>query len=214
MHKYILASLVAMTLTSATYAGDLTKEEKKAIKAELKQYKKNPASFKAMMDKNKEDLDAADATIAKNKEQINQLTNDFADAQAKLIERGNQLKECQNKPVPKCPEPVDPSVTPATGTIYKVQLGLYRKLDISNDFVKPKSVGFEKTEGMNRYVVGYFDAKEEAEHFASDLRKLGLKDAFVAKYTDGERVFEKGKTKKTVTTPTTKKSTRKAIKAE
>ncbi len=210
MYKYILASLVALTVATSVCGADLTKEQKKAIKAELKQYKKNPASYKAMMDKNKEDLDAAEATINKNKEQINQLTNDFADAQAKLIERGNQLKECQNKPVPKCPEPVDPSVTPATGTIYKVQMGLYKKLDINNDFDKPKSVGFEKTEGMNRYLVGYFDSKEEAEHFASDLRKLGLRDAFVAKYTDGQRVFEKkGSAKKAAT-----KKTKKALKPE
>ncbi|MBS1623011.1 MAG: hypothetical protein JST83_03260 [Bacteroidetes bacterium] len=214
MHKYILASLVALTVASTTYGADLSKEEKKAIKAELKQYKKNPASFKAMMDKNKEDLETAEAAINKNKEQINQLTNDFADAQAKLIERGNQLKECQNKPVPKCPEPTDPLAAPLTGTVYKVQLGLYKKLDINSDFAKPKVVGFEKTEGMNRYVVNYFDSKEEAEHFAGDLRKLGLKGAFVAKYENGERVFEKGKTKKAATTSTTKKSIKKVLKAE
>lgn len=213
MHKYILASLVAMTLACATNAAELSREEKKAIKAELKQYKKNPASFKAMMDKNKEDLEAAAATISKNKEQINQLTNDFADAQAKLIERGNQLKECQNKPVPKCPEPADPLAAPVSGTVYKVQLGLYKKLDINSDFAKPKIVGFEKTEGMNRYVVNYFDTKEEAEHFAGDLRKLGLKGAFVAKYENGERVFEKGKTK-TVTAASHQKSSKKPLKSE
>ncbi|MBS1594652.1 MAG: hypothetical protein JST90_10015 [Bacteroidetes bacterium] len=214
MHKYILASLVAMTLVSTAYGAELTKEEKKAIKAELKQYKKNPASFKAMMDKNKEDLDAAEATINKNKEQINQLTNDFADAQQKLIERGNQLKECQNKPVPKCPEPADPLAAPMTGTVYKVQLGLYKKLDINSDFAKPKIVGFEKTEGMNRYVVNYFDSKEDAEHFAGDLRKLGLKGAFVAKYENGERVFEKKGKAKISTGAATKKSGKKALKPE
>lgn len=210
MYKYILASLVTLTVATSVCGAELTKEEKKAIKAELKQYKKNPASYKAMMDKNKEDLDAAEATINKNKEQINQLTNDFADAQAKLIERGNQLKECQNKPVPKCPEPVDMLAAPAGGTVYKVQLGLYKKLDINQDFVKPKVVGFEKTDNMNRYVVSYFDTKEEAEHVAGDLRKLGLKGAFVAKYENGERVFEKGEIKKT----TTKKKVKKALKAE
>lgn len=205
MFKYILPTLAALVLTSSVSGTDLSKAEKKAIKAELKGYKKDPAKFKSMIDNYKETIDSNQVTIAKGKDQINQLTNDFADAQKKLIERGAELKACQDKPVPKCPEVQDPLAIPATGTVYKVQLGLYRKFDMNSFFSKPKYVGSEKVDGLNRYIVSYFESKEEAEHFAGDLRKLGLHDAFVAKYADGERVYEKDTKKKKTTTTSPKK---------
>ncbi|MCW3125999.1 MAG: Ezrin/radixin/moesin family protein [Bacteroidetes bacterium] len=204
MLKYILPTLTALCLTTSATATDLTKEEKKAIKTELKGYKKDPAKYRAMLDRFKETIDSNEARISKDKEQINQLTNDFSDAQKKLIERGNELKECQNKPEPKCPEVQDALAIPATGTVYKVQLGLYRKFDMNSFFAKPKYVGSEKVDGLNRYIVSYFDNKEEAEHFAGDLRKLGLKDAFVAKYAEGQRIYEKDSKKKTAAKPAKK----------
>jgi hypothetical protein len=205
MFKYILPTLAALALTSSVSAADLTKEEKKAIKTELKGYKKDPARFKSMIDKYKETIDSNQAMIARGKDQINQLTNDFADAQKKLIERGAELKACQDKPVPKCPELQDALTIPATGTVYKVQLGLYRKFDMNSFFAKPKYVGSEKVDGLNRYIVSYFENKEEAEHFAGDLRKLGLHDAFVAKYADGERIYEKDPKRKRATSSGPKK---------
>jgi hypothetical protein len=57
-------------------------------------------------------------------------------------------------------------------------------------------MGVEKDGDKNRYNISYFLDKEEAEHLVSDLRKLGLHGAFVAKYENGERVMERPKTSK------------------
>jgi hypothetical protein len=43
---------------------------------------------------------------------------------------------------------------------------------------------------MNRYVISYFPDEETAKSFVADIRKLGIKDAFVSKYIDGVRVYE------------------------
>jgi glucan-binding YG repeat protein len=85
---------------------------------------------------------------------------------------------------------------PKKGTIYKVQIGLYEKFNINKYFDEPKYMGYEMVDGMNRYVVGYFNDETVAESFVKDVRKMGIKDAFVAKYVDGKRVFEWNKAPK------------------
>jgi hypothetical protein len=69
-------------------------------------------------------------------------------------------------------------------------MGLYNQFDISGYFSKPKYLGYEKVDGGNRYVISYFDQEEDAKAFVKDMRKMGIKDAFVARYVDGKRLFE------------------------
>lgn len=206
MYKYILPTLAALAFTTSVSAADLTKEEKKAIKKELKGYKKDPASFKSMIDKYKETIDSNNAQIGRDNLAISQANSKYQDAQKKVDMMDADLKACLNKPEPKCPD-ADVLTIPATGTVYKVQLGLYRKFDMNSYFDKPKYVGFEKADGMNRYIVSYFMDKDAAERFAADLRKLGLHDAFVAKYADGQRIYEKDPKKKWTKKATTTDNT-------
>ena len=201
MYKYLLPTLALLALTISVSAADLSKEEKKQIKAELKAFKKDPARFKSMIDKYKETIDSNEATLGRDKEAMGKLTNTYADAQKKLASVEADLKFCMDKPEPKCPDvTADVLTIPSSGTIYKVQLGLYKKFDMNSYFYKPKYVGVEKADGLNRYIVSYFEDKIEAEHFAADLRKLGLHDAFVSKYADGKRIYEKGPGKHKKTT--------------
>jgi hypothetical protein len=71
--------------------------------------------------------------------------------------------------------------------VYKIQIGLYKKLDMSSYLAEPKFIGLEKDGDKNRYVVSYFREKEEAVKFVTELRRLGIRGAFVAKYENGER---------------------------
>jgi hypothetical protein len=201
MYKYLLPTLAIMALAISVNAADLSKEEKKQIKAELKGYKKDPAKFKSMIDKYKETIDSNSAEIDRSKKSINDLNNKYSDAKNKATSLEADLKACTSKPEPKCPDlTADILTIPSTGTVYKVQLGLYKKFDMNSYFYKPKYVGVEKADGLNRYIVSYFEDKVEAEHFAADLRKLGLHDAFVSKYADGQRIYEKGPGKHKKTT--------------
>lgn len=196
MKKYIFLALSLSLLSFSLSAKELSKEDKKRIKSQLKEYKKNPESFQRMLDKNKQTIDSNNAELAQRKATIDQLSASFALTQKKASDLEAQLKECQDKPVPTCPQCPTPGATPNNSTVYKVQIGLYKKFDMTNYFVEPKYAGVEEVDGMHRYVISYFTTKEEAERFVADLRKLGLKGAFVAKYENGERVFE-GKGAKT-----------------
>jgi hypothetical protein len=81
--------------------------------------------------------------------------------------------------------------TPTEGTVYKIQLGLYKKFNINKYFEDLKYIGYEIVDGKNRYVIGYFNDEQTAQSFVKDVRKMGIKDAFVAKYVDGKRIYEK-----------------------
>ncbi len=205
MNKYIILLLTLFVGLGTLTAKDLSKEDKKRIKSQLKEYRKNPESYQKMIDQYKETIDSNTVQLARRKATISQLTTNLNDAQVKLTELESQLKECQNKPVPVCPSCPVPGAVPS-GTIYKIQVGLFKKLDISNYLNDPKYFGIEKADDKNRYVISYFNSKEEAEKFVAELRKLGIKGAFAAKYENGERVVE---TKKAKAKPEIKKPVKK-----
>jgi hypothetical protein len=74
------------------------------------------------------------------------------------------------------------------GITYKIQIGLYKQFNINRYFDDAKDISYEIVDGKNRYVISSFDNEQTAEQFVQDVRKMGIKDAFVAKYVDGKRV--------------------------
>ena len=190
MHKYILAILSLSILSFSLLAKDLSKEEKKRIIDQLKIYKKDPDSYRRMLNKYQEQIDTANTELGRKRDENDNLLKSIAQQQAKVSMMETQLKDCQNKPAIQCPDCPEPGSIPSQGVVYKVQLGLYSKLNINNYFDKAKYVGVEKAEKMNRYVVSYFETKEEAENFVKDMKRIGIMGAFAAKYENGERVYE------------------------
>jgi hypothetical protein len=200
MKKYLILSL-SLVLTWSATAKELSKEDKKRINSQLKEYKKNPEAYQRMLDQHKEALDSANAQILRSQMTIKELTNNLANAQNKVTSMESELKECQNKPVQTCPPCPQPGAVPSGGAIYKIQLGLFKNVDLGSMVDQPKYFGIEKVGDRNRYVISYFDTKEDAEKFIAELKKLGIKGAFAAKYENGDRIIEKP-----VTKPETKKS--------
>ncbi len=185
----LLLSVFALTIQLSS-AMPLDKAEKKRIKKELKGYKKNPEQYKAMITNYKTTIASNDSTIDVTRKEMLSLNTQMVEQQQKMAKLDQELQECKNKPLPECPQLPTPGSIPATGSVYKVQFGLYEKFDISGYFEVPKFIGVEKVDNLNAYVVSYFDTEEQAQKFKADLRKLGLRDAFVSKYTDGARVYE------------------------
>jgi hypothetical protein len=73
---------------------------------------------------------------------------------------------------------------------------LYKNFSINKYFDAPRFIGYEEVDGLNRYIISYFPDEEIAKSFVSDVRKMGIKDAFVSKYIDGVRVYEWNKNPK------------------
>ena len=197
MKKYFVI-LLSVSLTWSMSAKELSKEDKKRINSQLKEYKKDPESFQRMIDRNKEAIDSAEAQLSEKKAALREATSNLSDAQNKITSLQAELKECKSKPEQVCPPCPTPGAVPVGGSVYKIQLGLFKNVDLGSFLDHPKYFGIEKVGDKNRYVISYFDSKDDAEKFVAELRKLGIKGAFASKYEGGERVIEekapKGKT--------------------
>lgn len=80
-----------------------------------------------------------------------------------------------------------PEVQP--GLFYRVQVGAYQKFNM-NRHLSPEDDNFtgESVDNMNKYLMGRFKNFKLAEAFCADIKKLGIKDAWVVAFKDGVRI--------------------------
>ncbi len=75
-----------------------------------------------------------------------------------------------------------------TGLVYGVQIGAYVFYEMQNPPDNAPDVIVERADGFNKYVIGNFRTYDEATNFRDELRKMGVKDAWIVAYIDGVRV--------------------------
>ena len=195
MRKGLTLVALITLLFNYGYSQKLSKDEAKNIKNELKEYMKHPETYKAKMDEEKANKDASDAQITSLKSDLDAAKASADDLQKKVTADEDQIKQLQEdadkaKEAVAAAKEADVKGTPSTGTVYKIQLGMYKGFNVNKYFDQPRSIGYEQVDGMNRYVIGHFPDEQTALKFVDDIRKLGIRDAFVAKYIDGQRVYE------------------------
>lgn len=229
MKKITLLALISVFAINYTFSQDLTKDEKKRLRDELKVYMSDLNGYKAKKEDMQATLDSNEAEIKALKEEIiseADMRNKIAAYEAeikKVKDENEELKsfneEKLNAKVAKVVDQKLDSVGKAMpiakntstgstnktsagnnaptastevvpGTVYKIQIGLYKHFNINKYFDDLKTLGYEQVDGKNRYVIGTFDNVATAKKFVEDVRKMGIKDAFVSKYVDGERVYE------------------------
>ena len=194
MKKGLILTLMIALIVNFSYAQKLSKDDAKRVKDELKNYNKHPEQYKAKMDAAQADKDSSDAQMARLRAELKTAQAAGSENEKRANQAEEQIKLLQDE-ADKMKETVavaketDMKSTPK-GTVYKVQLGMYRALNVNKAFDQPRYIGYEDVNGMNRYVISHFPDQETALKFVADIRKLGIRDAFVAKYIDGTRVFE------------------------
>ncbi len=209
MKKIVGLALLALLFSARLTAQELSKEEKKRLKEELKNYMSDLGGYKAKMEDIRNTLDSNEAEIKRLKDDQAYASTRQAELENRIAAYDTKVKELtQENKMLKGEEVVDgdSAVTkkfmadmqhpPVKGTVYKVQIGLYKEFNINKYFDQPRYIGYEEVEGMNRYIISYFPDEEVAKQFVEDVRKMGIKDAFVSKYIDGQRVYEWSKNPK------------------
>ncbi|MES2622727.1 MAG: hypothetical protein V4615_17895 [Bacteroidota bacterium] len=243
MRKILILTFVAVLLSNFAAAQEMTKEEKKRLKEELKAYMNDLAGYKAKVNDIKVTLDSNDAEIKRQKDDIATASAQIAELDNKLTDYIKELQRCNDSlhSIYGSSQPYgnmtlydegantgnvssstagavivneDGTVsnssgsisvkqgvnyvnaTAKRGTVYKVQFGLYKNFNITKYFDQPRYIGYEDENGMNRYVISDFVDENVAMNFVEDVRRMGIKDAFVAKYIDGQRVYEWSKNPK------------------
>lgn len=181
MLKNIVSTLflVCFILTSMNVtAQTLSKKEKKALKKEIKTYKKNPEKWVKMLKFHDNQLADLNAKIDALKEQLAAEQAEKAEMAAKLKDLEMQYLTLKKNM---------PSTTLPDGTVYQVQMGYYEYLDLRSFNTKLKTIKAEEIDGKKRYVIGHFENLMDAIQFSNDIKTLGISDAFVSQYIDGER---------------------------
>ena len=180
MKKIALALLTLFFVLSFTSAEaqSLSKKEKKALKKEIKTYKKDPEKWVRMQNSHKKGIKA--------------LSDEVTDLKAKLATDNAEKRVLADKLVALEAQYASlkksmPTTNLPAGTVYQVQMGYYQYLDLVSFNDKLKTIKAEEIDGAKRYVIGHFENVMDALQFSNDIKALGIGDAFVSQYTNGVR---------------------------
>ncbi len=193
MKTKVFIVCLALIFSGMQVFAQLTKAEKKEWKKKAKEYSKNPAELKSLI----EAKQAAETDNSTLKGQVGTLNNQVSDKNAKIAELEDQLSKmrgdltstkaelAQLKETPPAPSPMDFS----KGVIFKVQIGAFKNKDLAKYFDNNPNFGGEATEkGEQRFTIGVFRDYWDADKFKKYMREMGVKDAWIVPFKDGVRV--------------------------
>jgi hypothetical protein len=185
-------SLALIIVSTQTFA-QLSKQEKKEWKKKAKEFSKNPADLKQLT----EDKQAADNQVASLNQKLTQLQASVSDKDAKIAELEDQLSQARSQLTTANAEiaslkQAGPVINPmdfSKGVVFKVQIGAFKNKDLAKYFDNNPNFGGEVKEGEPQKVtIGIFRDYWEADTFKKYMREMGVKDAWIVPYKDGQRV--------------------------
>ncbi len=184
-----LAFIFSGTLVFA----QLSKQERKEWKRKAKEYAKNPSNLKQLT----EDKQTADNSVSQLNGQVKQLQSSLSDKDARIGELESQLASMRSQLSSAKAEleqlKANPPINPmdfSKGVVFRVQIGAFKNKDLSKYFDNNPNFGGEagKDSDPQKITIGIFRDYWEADTFKKYLRDMGVKDAWIVPYKDGQRV--------------------------
>lgn len=194
MKPIVIIVCLALTFSGSQVFAQLTKAEKKEWKKKAKQYAKNPATLKEMT----EAKQTADNQVTKLTGDVKQLQSSVSDKNARIAELEDQvarmrsdLTAAQAKLTELESAPVIHPLDFSKGIVFRVQIGAFKKKDLSKYFDNNPNFGGEAAEKdpaePQRITIGVFRDYWEADTFKKYMRDMGVKDAWIVPYNDAQR---------------------------
>lgn len=104
-----------------------------------------------------------------------QLVRQLASAKNTIAELTNQVEQCET-------ELTD-------GVVFKVQIGAFKQRNIPVQLDQSVNLDIEETqEGMDKMMVGQFREYDKADELQKHLRAMGVNNAWIVAYENGQRV--------------------------
>src|SRR5687767_12111619 len=192
-YRLVLIFCLAFIFSASLSFAQLSKAEKKEWKKKAKEYSKNPANLKQLL----EEKDAADAQVSSLNQKVTELQSLMSDKDARLAELEDQLAQTRAQlttanaeltQLKESPAPVN-AMDFSKGVVFKVQIGAFKNKDLAKYFENNPNFGGEVKEGEpQKITIGIFRDYWEADTFKKYLREMGVKDAWIVPYRDGQRV--------------------------
>lgn len=164
----------------------LSKQEKKEWKKKLKST--DPEDFKNMTEENtalRGQVNSMNSQVSNLQSTLSEKNARIAQLQDKVNSLEVQVEDLQTKDISE-----DTNTTrSAKGVVFKVQIGAYKGKDLSAYTANSEDMTTESgDDGTQKYTLGNFTDYWEADKFKKELRKMGVKDAWIVPYKDGQRV--------------------------
>lgn len=191
MKKLALLFCMALLFAGTQSFAQLSKQEKKEWKKKAKEYAKQPANLKQFV----EDKQNADNQVATLNKRVTDLQKTMSDKDARIAELEDQLSQVRGQLTATRAELAqlkeNPVINPmdfSRGVVFKVQVGAFKNKDLSKYFDNNPNFGGEVKEGEpQRITIGIFRDYWEADQFKKYMREMGVKDAWIVPYKDGQR---------------------------
>ncbi len=192
MKTRVLFLCLALIFSGTQVFSQLSKAEKKEWKKKAKEYSKNPTNFKTFVEAKQE----ADNQVNSLGTQVNQLKSSISDKDAKIAELEDQISRMRGDLTSARAElarlqaePPKNSMDFSKGVVFKVQIGAFKNKDLSKYFENNPNFGGEVAEsGEQKISIGIFRDYWEADTFKKYMREMGVTDAWIVPYKDGQRV--------------------------
>jgi outer membrane murein-binding lipoprotein Lpp len=183
---------VALMFASTHSFAQLSKKEKKEWKKKAKSYKSSPETLKQLT----EDKQAADASVASLNQKVTQMQSTISDKDAKIAQLEDELSQMRGQLTAARAElaqlkenPVVNSMDFSKGVVFKVQIGAFKNKNLAKYFENNPNFGGEAKDGEpQKLTIGIFRDYWEADTFKKYMREMGVKDAWIVPYKDGQRV--------------------------
>jgi vacuolar-type H+-ATPase subunit I/STV1 len=195
MKTRVLIVCLALIFSGTSVFAQLTKAEKKEWKKKAKQYAKNPATLKQLS----EEKQTADVSVVDLTNQTKSLNSQISDKNAKIAELEDQINRMRSELNSARAEltqlKANPVINPmdfSKGVVFKVQVGAFKNKDLSKYFDNNPNFGGEAADKdknePQRITIGVFRDYWEADTFKKYMRDMGVKEAWIVPYKDGQRV--------------------------
>ena len=191
-YRLTLIFCLALIFSASQSFAQLSKKEKKEWKKKAKEYAKQPQNLKQLI----EDKDAAQGQLTSLNQKVTELQASVSDKDARIAELEDQLSRSRSELTAARAEIAQlkesPVVNPmdfSKGVIFKVQIGAFKNKDLAKYFDNNPNLGGEVKENEpQKITIGIFRDYWEADKFKKYMREMGVKDAWIVPYRDGQRV--------------------------
>lgn len=191
-YRLTLIFCLALIFSASQSFAQLSKKEKKEWKKKAKEYSKKPADLKQLI----EDKDAAQSQLSSLNQKLTELQSTASDKDAKIAELEDQLSQTRSQLTASKAELAQlkesPVINPmdfSKGVVFKVQIGAFKNKDLAKYFENNPNFGGEVKENEpQKITIGIFRDYWEADKFKKYMREMGVSDAWIVPYRDGQRV--------------------------
>lgn len=195
MKTRLLIVCLALIFSGTQVFAQLSKKEKKEWKKKAKEYKSNPSALKQLT----EEKQTADNNVVDLSGQVKNLQSTISDKDARIAELEDQISRMRSElnatkaelAQLKAAPPVNP-MDFSKGVVFKVQVGAFKNKDLSKYFDNNPNFGGEAADKDSnepqKITIGIFRDYWEADTFKKYMRDMGVKDAWIVPYKDGQRV--------------------------